>query len=123
MTWLTWLPSVKNSFFHLRVSLHLCTAIRQNRHKPRGFFQATTAGLRSAGFQTGCIADFQVGRTPAVVQSAGLETRDTADLEVCAIGVAVTSRCASALNQFPDRIQFVKIREIRVKASGVLRFI
>jgi hypothetical protein len=82
-----------------------------------------TAGLCSTGFQTCCIGDFQVGRAPAVVQSAGLETRDTADLEVCAIGVAVTSRCASALNQFPDRIQFVKIREIRVKASGVLRFI
>ena len=70
-----------------------------------------TAGLCSAGFQTCCIADFQVGRTPAVVQSAGLETRDTADLsvsaslrrdragakgeggEVCATGVAATPRC------------------------------
>ena len=62
----------------------LRAAIRQNRHKPRGFFKAMTAGLCSAGFQTCCIADFQVGGTPAIVQSAGLETRDTADLEVCA---------------------------------------
>src|SRR5688572_30983063 len=36
----------------------------------------------SAGFQTCCIADFQVGRV--FWRSAGLETRDTADLEVCA---------------------------------------
>jgi hypothetical protein len=36
----------------------------------------------SAGFQTCCIADFQVGRTRDA--AAGLETRDTADLEVCA---------------------------------------
>ncbi len=36
----------------------------------------------SAGFQTCCIADFQVcGRVP---RPASLETRDTADLEVCA---------------------------------------
>jgi hypothetical protein len=65
-----------------------CSAIRQNHHKPRRFFKATTAGLCSAGFLTCCIADFPVGRTLAVVQSAGLETRDTADLEVCATGVA-----------------------------------
>jgi hypothetical protein len=37
---------------------------------------------RSAGFQTCCTADFQVG--PAEWRPAGLETRDTADLEVCA---------------------------------------
>ena len=53
---------------------------------------------RSAGFQTCCIADFQIGsaagfRARAISQasrvvgpSAGLETRDTADLEVCATG-------------------------------------
>ena len=40
------------------------------------------AKQRSAGFQTCCIADFQVGS--AVLRPAGLETRDTADLEVCA---------------------------------------
>jgi hypothetical protein len=38
--------------------------------------------LRGAGFQTCCIADFQVGL--AALRPAGLETRDTADLEVCA---------------------------------------
>jgi hypothetical protein len=44
----------------------------------------------SAGFQTCCIADFQVGgprHNPSALKSpppAGLETRDTADLEVCA---------------------------------------
>jgi hypothetical protein len=43
---------------------------------------ADLPGLRSAGFPTCCIADFQVG-SPAL-WPAGLETRDTADLEVCA---------------------------------------
>jgi hypothetical protein len=46
---------------------------------------------RSAGFQTCCIADFQVGKTLEITQFAGLETRDTADLEVCATGIM--SRC------------------------------
>jgi len=41
-------------------------------------------------FPTGCIADFQIGRPSKgrrhqlAVQPAGWETRDTADLEVCA---------------------------------------
>jgi small subunit ribosomal protein S16 len=48
--------------------------------------------VRSAGFQTCCVADFQVGRVLENARSAGLETRDTADLEVC-VTVAV-SRCA-----------------------------
>src|SRR5208283_3486341 len=38
----------------------------------------------SAGFQTCCVADFQVGVALEIAQIAGLETRDTADLEVCA---------------------------------------
>jgi hypothetical protein len=59
------------------------------------------AGLCSAGFQTCCIADFQVGRTPAVVPSAGLETRDTADLEVCATGVAAPPRGVFTIISFP----------------------
>jgi hypothetical protein len=71
----------------------LCTAIRQSHSFSRGFFKAMAASLCSAGFQTCCIADFQVGRVPVVVPSAGLETRDTADLEVCATGVAATPRC------------------------------
>jgi hypothetical protein len=48
--------------------------------------------MRSAGFQTGCVADFQVGRAHNVQQHAGLETRDTADLEVCATLVAASPR-------------------------------
>ena len=40
--------------------------------------------LRSAGFQTCCIADFQIGRSYDVVRPAGLETCATGDLEVCA---------------------------------------
>jgi hypothetical protein len=50
------------------------------------------APARSAGFQTCCIADFQVGNALRITQFAGLETRDTEDLEACAT-VAVT-RCA-----------------------------
>jgi hypothetical protein len=42
--------------------------------------------LRSAGFQTCCIADFQIGSPHDVVRVAGLETGDTSDLEVCATG-------------------------------------
>jgi len=49
---------------------------------------------RSAGFQTCCVADFQIGATRQVVRSAGLETRDTADSEVCATGVAQVSKPA-----------------------------
>ena len=47
---------------------------------------------RSAGFQTCRIADFQVGKALGITQFAGLETRDTADLEVCATGAV--SNCA-----------------------------
>jgi len=39
---------------------------------------------RSAGFQTCCIADFQVGSAAPFGWLADLEIRDTADLEVCA---------------------------------------
>jgi hypothetical protein len=42
--------------------------------------------LGSAGFQTCCIADFQIGSSSKHPASAGLETRDTADSEVCATG-------------------------------------
>ena len=45
-------------------------------------FSANLAWLRGAGFQTCCIAGFQAGS--ATLLQAGLETRDTADLEVCA---------------------------------------
>jgi len=35
------------------------------------------APVCSAGFQTRCVADFQVGRAPAIAPPAGLESRDT----------------------------------------------
>src|ERR1700733_5174147 len=53
-------------------------------------FSADEPMQRSAGFQTCCVADFQVGT--ATLRPAGLETRDTADLEVC----ATQSRCRTA---------------------------
>jgi hypothetical protein len=67
---------------------------------------------RSAGFQTCRIADFQVGRGLENARPAGLETRDTADLEVCAT-VAVldaplvvgTARIFS-LNCLPQRMEY-----------------
>ena len=40
----------------------------------------------SAGFQTCCIADFQIGGVSECERPAGLETCDTADLEVCVAG-------------------------------------
>ena len=49
---------------------------------------------RSAGFQTCCVADFQIGEVGGDEaqwlggRHAGLETRDTADLEVRATLVA-----------------------------------
>jgi hypothetical protein len=58
---------------------------RRRRRKPLPaayLLSADLPGLRSAGFQTCCIAGFQAG-SPAL-WPAGLETRDTADLEVCA---------------------------------------
>ena len=36
------------------------------------------------GFETCCVADFQIGRAWWFGSGAGLETGDTADLEVCA---------------------------------------
>jgi hypothetical protein len=50
----------------------------------RGLAQATQRGTEfcNAGFPTCCVADFQIGSATIVVRSAGLETRDTADLEI-----------------------------------------
>src|SRR6202034_2227507 len=58
-------------------------------------FSASFPMRRSAGFQTCCAADFQVGWT--ALRPAGLETRGTADLEVC----ATLNRHRS-----PDRVYF-----------------
>src|ERR1044071_4763623 len=52
----------------------------------------------SAGFQTCCVADFQVGRAVEFGWAADLEIRDTADLEVCATLVAAVPRCAVSQN-------------------------
>lgn len=42
----------------------------------------------SVGFQSCWIADFQIGRWREFARRAGLETRDTADSEVCATSSA-----------------------------------
>ena len=42
---------------------------------------------------TCCIADFRIGAACDVGRLAGLETRDTADLEVCATSAAAAPRC------------------------------
>ena len=55
-----------------------------NEPAPIGARTAESARSGSAGFQTCCIAGFQVGRPHDISCHAGLETRDTADLEVCA---------------------------------------
>ena len=58
------------------------------RHENKAHLDTAAIGREraagSAGFQTCCIADFQVGGAVELVRRAGLETRDTADLEVCA---------------------------------------
>jgi hypothetical protein len=68
------------------------------------------SGIRpacSAGFQTCRAADFQIGTGWNVVARAGLEARDTADLEVCA-----TRQAFSEWRQYPLKkkrsIQFPK---------------
>jgi hypothetical protein len=48
----------------------------------RCLFSPNVPVLRAAGFQTCCVAGFQAGITG--LPPAGLETRDIADLEVCA---------------------------------------
>jgi hypothetical protein len=55
----------------------------------RKFF--AVPGQCSAGFKTCCIADFQIGRVRESAQLAGLETRGTAELEVCATLAAASS--------------------------------
>jgi hypothetical protein len=61
-----------------------------------------TENRSSAGFQTCRIADFQVGKVLGITQFAGLETRDTADLEVCATvvvyGCALLTSAPTILN-------------------------
>jgi hypothetical protein len=58
-------------------------------------WSAEVPPLRSAGFPTCRIADFQVGKLAQLL--AGWETRDTADLEVCVTPAMTFSRMASSL--------------------------
>jgi hypothetical protein len=58
--------------------------------------------LRSAGFQTCCVADFQVGNASHGGAAADLETRDTADLEV---GATVREFCRGLFRDRADRLK------------------
>ena len=51
---------------------------------------STVTHVPAPCLQTCCIADFQIGGAEALEPCAGLETRDTADLEVCATGQALS---------------------------------
>ena len=68
------------------------TRMARMRAQPDTASSRAGTGAGSAGFQTCCIADFQVGGAGAFVRLAGWETRDTADLEVCVTGAV--SDCA-----------------------------
>jgi hypothetical protein len=67
--------------FHLANGCSVPIAFDASRISPY-VFSVGILMLRSAGFQTCRMADFQVGS--AALRPAGLETRGTADLEVCA---------------------------------------
>jgi hypothetical protein len=66
---------------------------------------AKIAATRSAGFQTCRIADFRIGWAAEIVRRAGLETRDTADLEVCATAGAVPF----AISNFVFMVSFLHL--------------
>jgi hypothetical protein len=68
------------------------------------------APTRGAGFPTCCIADFQVGKGLGIPWFAGLETRDTADLEVCAtvtVSDAPSSHLMHRTFWRPDDFRFI----------------
>jgi len=72
------------------LKLCLCIVIPKSLFGLRKFFGGTTR-CGSASFQTCCIADFLIGEAWADARAAGLETRDTADLEVGATLVAASA--------------------------------
>jgi hypothetical protein len=85
--------------------------------RARNLFSANLPRLRGAGFQTCCVAGFQAGST--ALPPAGLETRGTADLEVCATlnryrgrPAATDARTARGLTQIdPEtRLAYAVIR-------------
>src|SRR5437899_216998 len=81
----------------------------------------TALNSRSAGFQTCCVADFQVGRPHFVSRHAGLETRDPADLEVCATAGRATpsrERADSAVHA-PNRREFLRAVSMAGAAAGL----
>jgi hypothetical protein len=57
------------------------TSDEKTQKRPMYLLSADSPLIRSAGFQTCCAADFQVGSSE--FRPAGLETCGTADLEVC----------------------------------------
>ena len=63
--------------------------------------RAASSSAGSAGFQTCCIADFQVGWRLECPHAAGLETCDTADLEVCATRLAGWTPSFGLRSQLP----------------------
>jgi hypothetical protein len=89
----------------LVTALPPCTTIHESFVFLRKFSAGATP-CRSAGFQTCCIADFQVGRALVIVRAAGLETRDTADLEVCATSVAALPPCVFVPSLFLPTVGF-----------------
>jgi hypothetical protein len=71
--------------------------------------------LRSAGFQTCCGADFQVGGT--ALRAAGLETCGTAGLETCA-----TKQRTRALNESKIFVSHAKSEALPVLPRRPRRF-
>jgi hypothetical protein len=63
------------------------------------------APARGAGFQTCRIADFQVGKALEITRFAGFETRDTADLEVCATKSSRAPACGNCTTMGGDHAQ------------------
>ena len=90
----------------------LCTAFCQPPCAQRRFSKRTCRH-RSAGFQTCCIADFQVGKASNFVRLAGLETRDTAQRGDAATKGARLCR--------PDQPQQFRRAEKHLAAGGRMR--
>jgi hypothetical protein len=59
---------------------------------------------RSADFQVCCTADFQIGAPRKVIAGAGLEARDTADLEVCVTKPNLRLPRAAAFSQIDFKL-------------------
>ena len=73
----------------------------------------------NAGFQTCCIADFQVGRPHNLPRAAGLETRDAADLEVCATTGGTSPREKMSLPTDPLNSRREFLRRVSLTGSAI----